>query len=69
MRGFRVNVVYVACLRGKRSRAKPSNRVEIVLAVLLFGAAVYSLLSILAAWRYLSAHPAELRLLASRSAS
>jgi ceramide glucosyltransferase len=35
--------------------------VEFVLAVLLFGAAVYSLLSMLAAWRYLSAHAAELR--------
>jgi ceramide glucosyltransferase len=35
--------------------------VEFVLAALLAGAAVYSLLSMLAAWRYLSAHPAELR--------
>ena len=34
---------------------------EFVLAVLLSGAAVYSFLSILAAWRYLSSHPAELR--------
>ena len=33
---------------------------EIVLAALLSGAAVYSLLSMLAAWRYLSTRPAEL---------
>jgi ceramide glucosyltransferase len=35
--------------------------VEIVLAALLLGAAVYSILSMLAAWRYLAARPAELR--------
>jgi ceramide glucosyltransferase len=35
--------------------------VEIVLAALLLGAAIYSILSMLAAWRYRSTRPAELR--------